>query len=74
MGKEKTGRRTIRSRVDGQRRARNPKVQQLQHPAFEQRVVRAGRGLEQRVAEYWDRVRLGLQGLAEGGEQVRLFL
>lgn len=47
-------------------------MQQFQHPASEERVVRAGGGLEQRVAQDRNRVRLGLQGLAEGREQVRL--
>ena len=47
-------------------------MQQFQHPASEERVVRAGDGLEQRVAQDRNRVRLGLQGLAEGREQLCL--
>lgn len=64
--------RTVCTRVDRQRCARDPKMQQLQHPASEQRVVRGGGSLEQRVAQDRNRVRQGLQGLAEGREQVRL--
>jgi hypothetical protein len=64
--------RTICTRVNRQRCARDSKMQQLQHPAFEQRVVRGGGSLEQRIAQDRNRVRQGLQGLAEGREQVRL--
>ncbi len=45
-------------------------MQQLEHPASEQRIVRASRGLEQRVAEDWDGVGLSLQSLAERREQL----
>ena len=58
--KEKERGRTACTRLDRQRRARDPEMQQVQHPASEQRVVRAGGGLEERVAQDRDRVRLGL--------------
>ena len=66
--------RTVCTRVDRQRRTRDPEMQQVQHPASEQRVIRASGGLEQRVTQDRDRVWLGFQRLAEGREQVGLLL
>ena len=45
---------------------RNPKMQQVQHPTFEGRVIRTSGGLEQRAVEDRNRVRLRFQSLAEG--------
>ena len=64
--------RTICTRLNRQRCTRDPKMQQVQHPTFEERVVRTSGGLEQRAAEYRNRVRLRFQRFAEGREQVRL--
>ena len=72
MSKKKNETRTVRTRLNRQRCARDPKMQQVQYPTFEERVVRSSGGLEQRTTQDRNRVRLSFQCFAEGREQVRL--